>query len=227
MKESVTKQLLFDFFDGKTTCVQRKLVEEWLGSSLAHEEVFYRYLDEWERKCPQFFPDSENARATYDALLNGRLSAVKFVKITPPAPQQKGRVWALRLAVAASVLLTALFFRESLLYRTYESAPGEPYAFTLPDGSQVTLNANSGLRVPRFTFGHPTREVQLTGEAEFSVTHTKEHTPFRVVMDDHYQIDVLGTEFTAYSRERGKRVYLKKGKVKLILIQIYDVVFFK
>ncbi|GAB2795291.1 hypothetical protein GCM10027275_45540 [Rhabdobacter roseus] len=217
MRESVTKQLLFDFFDGNTTCVQRKLVEEWLGSSSAHEELFYQYLDEWERKGPQFFPDGERARQTYHALLNGRTSAVKPLELVPPPPRQLNRAWALRLAVAATVLLTAFFFRSPLLYRSYESAPGEPYAFALPDGSQVTLNANSCLRVPRFSFGHPVREVQLTGEAEFSVTHTQDHTPFRVWMDDNYQIDVLGTEFTAYSRERGKRVYLKEGKVKLLL----------
>ncbi|TDB67320.1 FecR family protein [Arundinibacter roseus] len=217
MKESVTKQLLFDFFEGKTTCVQRKLVEEWLGSSSAHEELFYQHLDEWERKCPQFYPDAERARQTYDELLHGRLSAVKSVEFSPLPRPRTGRVWALRLAVAASVLLVGYFFRSNLLFRSYESASGESYAFALPDGSQVTLNANSCLRVPRFTFGHPLREVQLSGEAEFSVTHTKDHTPFRVVMDDQYQIDVLGTEFTAYSRERGKRVYLKEGKVKLNL----------
>jgi len=101
------------------------------------------------------------------------------------------------------------------MYQSYATDFGEIRKIHLPDGSDVTLNANSELFVPRWGFGTKTREVLLEGEAEFSVQHTLDHQKFIVNTPDKHQITVLGTEFVVYARQRGTKVVLNKGKVIL------------
>jgi ferric-dicitrate binding protein FerR (iron transport regulator) len=55
----------------------------------------------------------------------------------------------------------------------------------------------------------------LTGEAEFSVQHLSNHQRFVVRTPDQLEVQVLGTEFMIYSRARGSKVVLNKGKVQL------------
>jgi ferric-dicitrate binding protein FerR (iron transport regulator) len=219
MKELITKQLLFDFFGGKTTVIQGKLIEEWLADP-KNEEKFYCSLDEWERVNPQFSPEHENAQEIYHQLLAGKITPIRNSEVVF-SERSKGmnfKVLALAGAIAASVLVvTAFLFRTSLMYQCYKSGAGQTSTFFLSDSTQVTLNANSCLKVPRFGFGKNEREVDLEGEAEFKVTHKSNNLRFRVLLGSGYQIEVLGTEFTAFSRARGKRVFLSKGKVKLEL----------
>lgn len=91
---------------------------------------------------------------------------------------------------------------------------GERAKITLPDGSEVELNADSKLTYPsRFT--GPTRELQLTGEAFFRVQHDSKH-PFHVVTSN-LAITVLGTSFNmqCYPNKNQAKVALVTGKVKL------------
>jgi ferric-dicitrate binding protein FerR (iron transport regulator) len=86
-------------------------------------------------------------------------------------------------------------------------------SFVLIDGTQVTLNANSSFKVPRWGFGDSKREVYLTGEADFSVTHSSTNQKFIVKTDKNFEVVVLGTEFSVFARPRGANIVLKKGKV--------------
>jgi ferric-dicitrate binding protein FerR (iron transport regulator) len=218
MKESVIRALLFDFFEGTATSIQRKLIEEWLAEP-QNEELYYRYLDEWEREHPQFAPDADHALSHFRAVLSsppeepaphtGRESIVRTSR----------KPWLWVAAAAAITVLGGLVFQKQIFYKTLESEPGRTVSFRLSEGTEVLLNANSTLLVPRFGFSGHTREVVLDGEAEFKVTHTAGNDRFIVKMGDQYQIEVLGTEFVAFSRARGKRVFLKNGKVKLQLPQ--------
>jgi len=219
MKELITKEFLFDFFDGKTTSIQRKLIEEWLKNA-DNEEMFYSCVHEWERLHPQFSPDRQAAQKNYELLLEGNGEyAVKYSSISDKVAARnffaKASVWC--AAVVALLLLTTFIFREHVFFKIYRSPLGQTSGFFLTDSTQVTLNLNSTLKVPRFGFGNDLRQVQLQGEAEFKVTHLQNNLRFRVLMGDGYQIEVLGTEFTAFSRASGKRVFLSKGKVKLEL----------
>jgi transmembrane sensor len=87
----------------------------------------------------------------------------------------------------------------------------------LPDASEVTLHANSSVKLLRTWFGFQDREVWLEGEAFFNVQHTANHQRFVVHAGDRAQVEVLGTEFNVYHRERGTRVVLNSGSVKLSL----------
>ncbi|QDK78412.1 DUF4974 domain-containing protein [Spirosoma sp. KCTC 42546] len=221
MKPSLTKTIVFDFFDGKATAIQRKYIEAWLADE-ANQETYYQYLDEWESQRPQFAVDADKALDAFLPVLedtNPRTLQPKIIKNTPSFWTKH---W-LGLRIAASVLLVSLLggflFRAQLLYTSYQTAYGQTSTVQLSDGTLVVLNANSTLHVPRFGFGSDTRDVFLEGEGEFTVTHTANNQRFIVRTPGNFQIEVLGTEFVVYARERGKRVFLNKGKVKLGLPQ--------
>jgi len=217
MKESLSKDVLFDFFDGRTTSIQRKLIEDWLTDP-QNEELYYHYLDEWETRHPQFSPKIDSALSDYISFIENE--AVE--KETAFTPVNKGkqlvitRQW-LWSAAACLLLAVGFVFRKELMYQSLISENGQIASYQLSDGTNVVLNANSTLRIPRMGFGSGNREVILEGEAEFKVVHTDNNSRFIVKMGKDYRIEVLGTEFVAFSRERGTKVYLTKGKVKLSL----------
>ena len=131
-----------------------------------NEEKFYDCLDEWERVNPQFLPDHENAQEIYHQLLAGKITPVKISEAVFLEKNKRlnFKFFALTGAIAASVLVAAAFlFRTSLMYACYESGAGQTSTFFLSDSTQVTLNANSCLKVPRFGFGKNEREVDLEG----------------------------------------------------------------
>jgi ferric-dicitrate binding protein FerR (iron transport regulator) len=86
----------------------------------------------------------------------------------------------------------------------------------LPDGSQVTLNANSTLRYPSDWTDQQDREVQLTGEAFFDVVKKpgKANAKF-IVHSQGLDIEVLGTQFNVNNRRNRVEVVLQEGKVGL------------
>jgi len=217
MKNEVTQELLFRYFAGATTAFQKRLIDEW-AKSLENRERFYEALEAWEAQYPQYLPDVAAARQRHLArLANPDLNSRVHWPFEPLNPFFQFRRW-LRWGIAASVALllgSGWVFRDSLLHETHATAYGETRSLTLPDGSLVTLNANSRLRFPRFGFGKRTREVALTGEASFRVVHTPDDRRFVVKTDQRFEVVVLGTEFTVYNRQRGGRVVLNRGKVQL------------
>lgn len=134
----------------------------------------------------------------------------------PPTGRRLG--WYARVAAAvAAVLLAGAGTWYALRpdpRLDYVTAFGETRTVTLPDGSRVTLNANSRLTLDRTWTATAPREVWLEGEAYFSVTHQQNHQRF-VVHSDRIDVEVLGTEFNVYNRHRDVQVVLEAGRVQL------------
>ena len=85
---------------------------------------------------------------------------------------------------------------------------------TLPDGTKVTLNANSSIEYPTSFAGHQDREVKLKGEAHFEVTKNPQQ-PF-VVVAGEMRTQVLGTVFDVKAyRASSPKVVLMDGHVKV------------
>jgi ferric-dicitrate binding protein FerR (iron transport regulator) len=222
MKEDIDKPVLFAFLEGKATLMQRVRIEQWLEEK-ANQELYYQWIEEWENQNLQLVPDTEAAYRK--SLMRIRQSAAGPVRATtPPEVAPEGvsrrvpaRYW--RAAASVALLVACLGWmwteRDRLLTREYRSGYGQVMPLTLPDGSRVVLNANSTLRVPRFGFGKTDREVVLSGEARFSVQHTQSHQRFIVRTPQHLAVEVLGTEIVVFSRPRGSKVVLNKGKVRL------------
>lgn len=116
---------------------------------------------------------------------------------------------------AASVVLVA--FALSWYYQipiAYETAYGQIRKIDLADGSVVTLNANSKLRIANDLVNTSLREVWLEGEAYFNVA--KKNGAKFIVHTSEAEVEVLGTEFNVNTRRKQTKVILHEGKVKLL-----------
>ncbi|WP_353718977.1 FecR domain-containing protein [Dyadobacter sp. 676] len=225
MKLQVTRELLFNYFAGQTTPLQNELIEDW-AKIPANRELFFVYLDEWEGKYPQYIANLEMALERHRAGMERRLETNTGDKRAAMLPEAatgskaggfiRRKRW-MAAAIALVVLGAGLILsRNRLLYQKYSTAFGEIRTVTLSDGSLVTLNAHSSLLVPRFGFDRLSREVILTGEAEFSVRHVPDDRAFTVKTSNGFDVVVLGTEFVVNARREAPRVVLTKGKVRLL-----------
>ncbi|MHA4740375.1 FecR family protein [Dyadobacter sp. MSC1_007] len=220
MKPTISKRLIFDHFANKTSPLQRTAIENWL-TNRDNEELYYQWLEEWERNHLQYDAQSEIA-------LEHFFSIVEQEGATTPEEQtnlrEKLANWANHYtwkiaAVIALALGLAWYNRDTINYISYKTSYGEVKTFQLSDGSKVKLNGNSVLRLSRWNFGETKREVFLKGDASFDVEHLKNHQKFVVNTPENFAVEVLGTEFTMSARKFGSKVVLTNGKVKLHYVE--------
>lgn len=217
MNKSVNKNILFENFASRATPLQKKLIEAWIQES-SNKELYYEWLDEWENQFIQILPDVD--AALEKSLLKIEQSEHKFLVANKQNSSKyfnKNRKWwfAVAAAITVSTCIGLLLGKNYILYQNYQTTFGEIEKIELSDGSQIILNANSSLRVPRFGFGNTIREVLLTGEANFSVKHTIDNRRFIVKTRKNFEIEVLGTEFNVNARQKDAKVVLNKGKIQL------------
>lgn len=101
------------------------------------------------------------------------------------------------------------------VYNMISTPRGGEYQIVLADGTRVWLNAASSLRFP-IVFAGTERSVSLRGEAYFEVAKNT-GKPFKVVLNNETEIEVLGTSFNvmAYDDEHAVKTTLVEGKVKI------------
>lgn len=207
---NISKHVILNFFEGKTTPMQNILIKEWLENP-ENRELYFQWMDEWEIENPQFTPNVDNAflrsLIPSESEISNQSSASKFNK--------SFRLFTPWIGAAAILFVIGYFLSDKTMYKTYQTSYGEIRTIVLQDSSKVTLNANSTLRTPRFGFGSGNREVMLEGEAEFVVKHTVNHNKFIVRTPDQLEIKVLGTEFVVYARDKASKVALTHGSVQL------------
>jgi len=102
---------------------------------------------------------------------------------------------------------------------TYTTAFGQVKTITLPDSSQVTLNANSALTFASdWNNEDEPRQVWLKGEAFFRVLKKRQvktdYAKFKVYTKN-LNVEVLGTKFNVNNRRNNTHVVLQSGKVKV------------
>jgi ferric-dicitrate binding protein FerR (iron transport regulator) len=126
-------------------------------------------------------------------------------------------------AILIVPLFVALFFllqhnlsKNRLEAQNTIAAPrGTIKQLTLPDGTEVWLNAGSNLSYNKDAFNDKIRKVNLTGEAYFEVTKNP-HKPF-IVHANEISVKVLGTKFDvkSYNEDSKVNVTLMEGSVRL------------
>ncbi|SEB05885.1 FecR domain-containing protein [Pedobacter hartonius] len=132
---------------------------------------------------------------------------------------------SLWLRSAAAVLIAgliglSLFYYNAQQSLTVSTAYGKIRTLSLPDGSVVTLNANSVLRYPKKWNPEKLREVWIDGEAYFKISHLhcsgkiKEGERF-IVHAQRLNVEVLGTSFDIHNRRGQVKVALLSGSIGL------------
>ena len=118
--------------------------------------------------------------------------------------------FGLAIVVAVGLYIAALSPSDD-----YVSGIGERRVLHIEDGSTITMNTRSRMRV-RLT--RHAREIELLeGEALFSVAHDPSR-PFRVHVG-HTVVEAVGTEFSVYRGEHGTKVSVVEGRVKIFAYQ--------
>ncbi len=132
--------------------------------------------------------------------------------------------------IAASLVLGFFLFSniiadkkdtKSNARNTVSTKRGSKSKVTLPDGSQVWLNADSRITYNE-NFQGVIREVELTGEAFFDVVRD-ETRPF-IIHTSAIDVKVLGTAFNvrSYAEEKNTETSLIRGSVEITLVKSPD-----
>ncbi len=130
------------------------------------------------------------------------------------------------VAVAAAVLVGFIVHwstqdNESRYTNHVIALKGERKQVTLPDGSQITVNANSELKYPQ-VFTEAKRDVWMEGEVYFDVMKDAGR-PFTVSANG-FEVQVLGTRFNVNTKRKAKTVSLESGKVQVSLEDLGDTI---
>lgn len=217
MKQKITKALLEKFYRGACTKEERELVWKWLQSPESKEEVDEAMKQHWQKLASMHkLPETD-----FDALYEGIYPNLNT------GPQARSRRFPIALKVAATVtgllLIAGIAFYRLMLADSdvmQLTGYGESKEVVLPDQSVITLNTNSTLEYAKDWDDH-NREVWLSGEAYFSITHLEENQKF-VVHTNDVSIEVLGTEFNVHHRRGDTKVVLNSGKVALNIAKSND-----
>jgi ferric-dicitrate binding protein FerR (iron transport regulator) len=131
--------------------------------------------------------------------------------------------WKRNLMIAASLLLlvsAGVWYFQSIKAgdtNVYKTKFAQVKHITLPDGSKVTLNANSELKIALDWSDKGDRQVWLDGEAYFEVEKKPATHQKFVVHAKDIDVEVLGTKFNVNTRHEKSVVALEEGKIKLSL----------
>ncbi|MFT4224307.1 MAG: FecR family protein [Dysgonomonas sp.] len=195
--------ILYKFFEGQASLREEEQIKKWLDSSDENRNILLR------------------ARELFDAsILYGNEDAC--LSNTQPVRHKKRKIWTefSKIGVAVVVtILSGLWYlhlteKEESGMQTISVPAGQHINITLPDGSNVWLNARTTIQYP-ISFGKKERLVKLDGEAYFDVTKN-ENCPF-IVETPKSKLEVLGTTFNviSYSNNNTYEVALIEGSVKV------------
>lgn len=199
------KFLLYNFFKGNVSLKEGLKVKAWVEASKENERTFYK-----ERKI-------------FDALVlhTPPMNSPTYILKLLPGKRIMRAGW---LKIASTVILTLTFTylfqeykasHEPLEMTTISVPEGQRANITLPDGTNVWLNARTTLQYPS-SFNKQKRMVVLKGEAYFDVKRNE--AKVFVVQTDVYNVEVLGTKFnvSAYPGFGKFETTLMHGSVKVI-----------
>jgi len=127
-------------------------------------------------------------------------------------PAKKIRSLTFMRAAAAVFILTVSIYAVNTVFSKEKVITGlaEQSEFTLPDQSEVVLNAGSKMKYSKKTFAE-NRKLTLKGEAFFDVQKGGEF----VITTPNGKVEILGTQLNVFSRGDEFRVSCLRGKVKV------------
>lgn len=193
------KYLLHKFFARKATVDEESMILDWID------------------ECPENREEFVRERNLYNMLLlHGDDSASVTIRRTIPGWTRE----VLKIAVVLALFIGLYWHytskeKEMLSAINTISVPyGQRADLTLPDGTEICVNAGSELQYPA-VFAKDKRWVKLRGNAYFNVSNDPDR-PF-TVETELCDVEVLGTSFDveAYPNSGEFLATLISGKIKL------------
>lgn len=213
------QQLLIRYLDNEATDSEIATVKEWLNEPT--NQTYFDGLKELHGKVKNTqyaTPANVDVDAAWQKV-EGRTIIKNKPQLEVVKPTINTFLW---LKIAAVLVIGFSIFwwfsnnavnpPETIAYKTMK-ANDSSLLVSLPDGSRVTLNANSSLTYPE-TFDGNLRNVSLNGEAFFDISRDTSK-PFTIDAGDA-NIRVLGTSFLVQNiKDSGVVVSVATGKVRL------------
>ncbi|MEO1011951.1 MAG: FecR domain-containing protein [Bacteroidota bacterium] len=202
MTEQELKELVNKYLNGTISREEERLLEQF-DENLLHKNSANVFLN-------------ERHRSGIHQNLSSRISSRR--------KKSTGRIY--RLAASLAILIGLSIGGRYLFFETGTGEPvdrtvvttewGQKNKLTLPDGTTVRLNSGSTLTFPETFHEFENREVTLSGEGFFEVTHNP-NKPF-VIRTGNVTTKVLGTSFNvnAYPENEEVSVTVATGKVQVI-----------
>lgn len=200
------KNLIVKYLEGKITPEEESALYDQLRDSEDNRLIFRAVEEEW---AASHEPSQEAVRI--QELLSRRHRARRIRRIV------FGAAAAVAAAIGAVFFVNRTFIapagNNEPLYYTMEAPMGTHSRLSLPDGTDVWLNAGSTLRYSS-EFGIGDRNISLEGEAYFEVARN-DGLPFRVSAGECV-FSVLGTKFDiqAYGEDGNVTAVLMQGSLK-------------
>lgn len=200
------KELLHKFFAGTATLEEKEAIMHWMESDPGNKQFLLK-----ERKL-------------YNAvLLYGEDKQVQQQAGRQQYFLRRGIARFLRVAAMIVVAFGLGYFWQSektegpIAMQTISVPAGQCVNVTLPDGSNIWLNAQTTIQYP-VSFNKENRQVKLDGEAYFNVAKDSKR-PF-IVNTKECSVEVLGTKFNidAYSSRDKFETVLMEGSVKVSML---------
>ena len=124
------------------------------------------------------------------------------------------RTWWLAAASLLVLAVAAYFFIPKQNTIAFHTSYGQITSGQLPDGSEVTVNADSKITWSGEWKEGKDREVWLSGEAFFHVRKMPSKSRF-IVHTGHFDVIVTGTMFNVQNRQDRSNIMLQEGSVIL------------
>ncbi|MFL0352088.1 FecR family protein [Xanthomarina sp. GH4-25] len=185
-----------------------ELIQKWLSNNLnPQEHEAFKALDDYEALMKlseglKHFKASEFDEQLALANISKAISKKSAVKTTWLKP-------VLRIAALLAILFSVYYYTTNL-DTNISTLTAEKTAISLPDQSQVTLNALSKITYNKKKW-KDSRTLTLDGEAYFKV---EKGSQFRVQTQSG-TVTVLGTQFLVENRDHIFEVVCYEGSVKV------------
>lgn len=222
-------------FSGEATEEDSKELSLFFEEDKTYKEKYDLLKAHWENK--------NNVRTDIDAALEKMILKIEKDKnlsgertLAVPLIKEKAGIRRqlfvfLRVAAILLICLGSIYFiyektkpgvpaekaiAKNTEWQTRQTNKGAKSTIFLQDGTKVILNADSKLRFPKI-FSGDTREIYLSGEAFFDVTHNAA-MPF-IIHTGKMNIKVLGTEFNvkSYPEDSVYETTLIRGSIEVTL----------
>jgi transmembrane sensor len=185
-------------------------IQDWVSKDPQRQHELQQAVWLWENTAGM--PENEDWKNSFNTIQAA-------VQVEKPARIRLYTKWSAIAAVIALAAMLIVLYKtekhvpvERIAWVTKTSGPGKITNITLPDSSEIWLNAGSSITFPENIQRAALRTVKLSGEAFFKVKRDPKH-PF-IVHSLNIQTRVLGTSFNIRAwKKHAPEVTVLTGKV--------------
>lgn len=194
-------------------------LQSWIDQDKAFKNHFEQIQETWNRI--ELEKDLDEAKIDRD--FQKVLDKIEGRKEKKSGNSLSINRWIFKVAAVFLIGFTLSWFlfnyqlpsaEQTTIYNSIETPKGSNTIINLPDGSKITLNAESKLRYPE-KFSGRKRQVYLEGEAFFEIA--KDPQRQFIVMTPDLAVKVHGTKFNikSYPEENTVETTLVEGAISL------------